>query len=95
MNICGYIFSGPYNPDDRFSVSISAVYVIYDGNKVLDIGQTDDLNDRLSNHERKDCWERNKTGRIDLYFLPESDQQKRLFIEKYIRTVLNPVCGSF
>jgi predicted GIY-YIG superfamily endonuclease len=95
MNICGYIFTGPYNPDQGFNEKISATYAVHDNYKILDVGQTDDLNNRFPNHDRRNCWERHKTGQIKLYIFIENNKQKRLFIERQIRVTLKPVCGSF
>ena len=57
-----YKFEGPYSPPDSLE-NKSGVYVIlcYKGGKyyVIDVGESSEVRDRVSNHERADCWEEN------------------------------------
>jgi len=95
VNITGYNFEGPFDPLRGFTNQISAVYVIVDNQpKLLDVGQTDDLNNRFPNHPWQACWERNKAGNLGLYILQIADEQTRLKIELMIRTQYNPTCGE-
>jgi hypothetical protein len=96
MKLCDYIFDGPYDPSKGFNNQIAAVYAIIDGQpKVVDVGQSEDLNNRFPNHPRKECWARRKNGNINLYIYKESSEQRRLSIEKQIRNAYNPPCGEF
>jgi len=95
MNIAGYNFDGPYDPDKGFTKDFAAVYSIVDDKpKVVDVGQTNNINDRFPNHERKPCWLRNKDGEIHLYIYKEESEKNRLRIESEIRGVYNPPCGE-
>lgn len=95
MNISGYNFVGPYDPNKGFTKTIAAVYVIVDEQpKVVDVGQTEDLNNRFPNHPRQSCWDSHKTGKVSLYILQGGSEQSRLQIELKIRTEFNPPCGE-
>lgn len=59
MNISGYTFEGSYSYMQGFTVTIPAVYVVIDSynnqSVVIDVGQTEDLNNRFPNHPRESC----------------------------------------
>lgn len=95
MNIEGYNFEGPYDPDRGFVNNFAAVYSIVDDKpRVVDVGQTNNINDRFPNHERKPCWLRNKYGDIHLYVYRETSEEIRLRIESEIRERYDPPCGE-
>lgn len=95
MIIGGYNFSGPYDPKRGFTRQTKAVYAIIDGkSSVIDVGQTDDLNNRFPNHPRQSCWEIHAVGGFALYIFQESQEQQRLLIENAIRSRYNPLCGK-
>ncbi len=96
MDICGYQFEGPFDEARTDFNEVSTVYVILDvNNKLIDVGETDQLKTRLSVHERRDCWERN-CGRGNIYVAAyrSDDQSKRLLIEKQIRGFYTFPCGK-
>lgn len=78
MNLAGYIFHGPFTHLKGFNSIIPAVYTIIDTRKVVDVGQTEDLNNRFPNHPRQPQWEACREGNLALYILPEADGQKSL-----------------
>ncbi len=98
MNISGHTFEGSYNHIQGFNGTIPAVYVIIDTynnqNSVLDVGQTEDLNNRFPNHPRESCWNSHRTGSISLWILRIQNEQDRLSIESQIRDQYNPPCGD-
>jgi hypothetical protein len=95
MNIAGYNFTGPYDPTRGFTNTITAIYAIVDSKlSLVDVGQTEDLNNRFPNHPRQSCWEKHAGGVFRLYIWQESNEQKRLQIESVIRTQYNPPCGE-
>ena len=95
MQILSYNFDGPYDPDRRFIESFCAVYTIIDTRtKIIDVGETGDINGRFPNHDRKPCWMANGTGILELYIYKESSEEKRRQIESEIRNVYNPPCGE-
>lgn len=94
QNVKGYQFEIGYSLNTTGFNNVSAVYLIYTSNRWLDIGETDKLGNRLENHERKGCWEKNSLG--DLIYVgvhQEIDQNVRLNIEADLRSKLNPFCG--
>lgn len=94
MNLNGYQFTGPFNVDLNFAREFGAVYALVDdAPKVLDIGQTKNVNDRVPYHDRRPCWDRNKTGNLHLYVYENSSEQTRIQIESFLRNAYNPVCG--
>lgn len=95
VTISGYQFEGGFPLETTKFNEIACVYAIYTNDIWLDIGETDKLRSRLIGHERKDCWKRNANGKIIyLAAFQESNQQKRISIEAYLRSTLNPTCGE-
>ncbi len=97
INIDGYSFWGYYTLDDSMKKE-GGVYVIFNGqgNDFIDVGQTDNLNDRPKNHERKPCWEQNCPEGIFFAAILESNLDQRLTVEKAIRDNHSEMqCGEF
>lgn len=95
MNLNGYQFAGPYNVDLGFKRDFGAVYAIVDDTpKILDIGQTQSINDRVQYHDRRPCWDRNKVGALHLYIYENSSEQTRLQLENSLREIYKPTCGD-
>lgn len=95
MNISGYNFQGPQDPYRGFTNIVSAVYAILDDqSRLLDVGQTEDLNNRFPNHPRQSCWEVNKAGNLYLYILQIANERTRLQVESLIRNQYSPPCGD-
>jgi len=94
MNIGGYKFEGPFDCDLGFKNAISAVYAVLSGdNRVLDVGQTDDLNNRFPGRDREECWKRNATNGYRLFILKVPAVATRLAIESALRQKYAPACG--
>ena len=98
MKISNYIFEGPYDHKRGFTDVISAVYAIIDsrinGNSLVDVGQTEDLNNRFPNHPRELSWNNVRIGTLSLWILRVQNERDRLAIESQIRTQYNPPCGE-
>lgn len=98
MNISNYVFEGPYDYKRGFTDMISAVYAIIDshinGNNLIDVGQSEDLNNRFPNHPRELSWNTVKAGTLSLWILRVQNEQERLSVESQIRTQYNPSCGE-
>ena len=91
MVILNKKFDGPHHTGINFN-TVAGVYVITTiGRKIVDVGETDNLKERIPSHDRKPCWTRNMANM--LYFYHESRSDERLKIEKQIRDTYNPVCG--
>lgn len=94
-----YDFEGPYS-DTNSLEDRSGVYVILDyrddgKHYVLDVGESAQVRTRVENHDRQECWYRNKKGSIYfvVYYTPSLQQPGRMAIEQEIRDKYNPPCG--
>lgn len=95
MLFAGYQFEGPHPLDGTNWEGVPAVYVILDNkDAVIDVGETDNLKDRLANHERRPCWERNCDGEIFVAARKEDSGPTRRRIEGEIREEYDPPCGE-
>ncbi len=68
--------------------------ILNNSNQVVDVGETNDVNSRILNHERKMCWYKNGVGETGMYVYINDDQSFRLLLERLIRTKYNPLCGD-
>ena len=99
IEISGYTFEGPYT-GTAYLKHEQGVYVILDKRRdgkwwVIDVGESEDVKDRIDNHDRKPCWERNRQGELGvavLYTTNWSADQRRS-IESRIREAFSPACG--
>ncbi|MFH1244212.1 MAG: hypothetical protein V1487_01395 [bacterium] len=92
MNINGYNFSGPFSINATFTSDFAGVYLISNPQgKIIDVGETESMNTRLPNHDRKPCWVQN--GGNALYVCNISQEGSRLALESSIRVANNPTCG--
>ena len=94
--INGYSFDGPYSStyslEDR-----SGVYVILCNSRLIDVGESAGVRNRIENHDRKDCWERNCSGNISfaVHYTPNLQQSGRMEIEQEIRRSHRDIpCGE-
>ena len=96
---CGYQ-QGPEPIAARRLQSRSGVYVIWcksgDNWTVLDVGEAANVKERVSNHDRANCWARNCSGIIyySATYTPNLQQAGRMKIEQRIRGLTNPPCGE-
>ena len=88
----GNTYDGPWSLSSTTFNEVAGVYLIVDTNgTIVDVGETENLKGRISNHERSGCWSRN--GGFNLWFYHEINQVVRLAKEKHIRGTFRPVCG--
>lgn len=97
MNVFGYIFIGPvYNPNDF--IQDSGIYLVADGREgkgiFLDVGQSENLVERLKNHDRKNCWIKNSTNSISYYVSYIKNDYEKSNLEIRIRANYNIICGK-
>lgn len=52
------------------------------------------MNERVKNHDSKDCWKKNCKGTIVYAEMKEADEDKRRAIEKTIRDKTDAPCGE-
>ncbi len=98
IQIGNYSFEGPFTNPALLS-NRSGVYAVlarsWSGNSytVIDIGESETVRDRVSNHDRSGSWSRNRqTG---LYYAAYyCDQPTRMRVEQGLRLQFNPVCGD-
>ncbi len=94
MNLNGYNFEGPYDfASDDFN-EVAGIYAIVSQNKVVYVGITDNLKERMSGHHKEDCWRRNILATNCLYWLRESNEIRRQQIERGIIDNYEPVCND-
>jgi hypothetical protein len=94
-----YSFDGPYGSVDYIQ-DRSGVYCIVDhrsdGYHVLDIGESSEPQSRLSNHDRRPCWERKRQGTIKycICYTPNLQQAGRKEVEQDLRSHYHNLCGD-
>jgi hypothetical protein len=95
----GYTVEGAWTDPDNLQ-SASGVYIIWcktgETWKVLDVGESHDVKNRVLTHDRADCWKRNCTGIIyySVIYTPNQQQAGRMELEQAIRKLENPPCGD-
>lgn len=98
INIGKYGFDGPYPSRDSLKAQ-SGVYAIIgrgsdqDEWKVVDIGESDNVRDRITNHDRVDRWKKqgHRVLNVAAYYC---DARTRMGVEKELRGQFNPPCGD-
>jgi hypothetical protein len=98
--IGGYIFQGWYflvNTLDEKS-GIYAIGCEKDRKvRVLDVGESSNVRDRVKNHDGKDCWDRHCRGgtlKYAQYATPNKQQVGRKAVEQNIRKKEDIPCGK-
>lgn len=95
----GYSFEGAFTSTSQLE-SRAGVYVIWckSGDKwtCLDVGESQDVQTRVLNHDRADQWMRNCGGTIyySAHYTPHLQQEGRCKIEQELRRLENPLCGD-
>jgi len=99
ISICGYTFEGPYTSTEYLK-NQAGVYVILDKRSdgkwwVIDVGESTEVKNRVENHDRSGCWQRNNSGTLGIAVLytPGWSAEQRRSLESKIREAFNPVCG--
>lgn len=85
QNVGGYPFEIGYPLDTTTFNNVGAVYVIYTS-RFLDVGESEELGNRIAGHDRKFEWRRNSNNEpIFVAVHQEIDQTVRLVIESNLR----------
>lgn len=92
-----HIFQGPYTNNNQLA-ALSGVYVIttlaQNGkHTILDVGESENIYQRISNHDRTQQWRNNAMNGVHAWVL-HCDEQARTLIEPAIRLAYKPVCGD-
>lgn len=94
-----YHADGPFGNEASLE-SRSGVYVILGrANQsqrwnVVDVGESADIRERLSSHDRAPCWRGQGHAQLAVAAI-YSDAGSRMLIERELRGQFNPPCGSF
>jgi len=95
----GHTVEGAWADENKLE-SRSGVYVIWcksgDNWKVLDVGESHDVKNRVLTHDRKSCWKKNCSGVIyySAIYTPNLQQEGRKKVEQAIRAAEKPPCGE-
>jgi len=93
----GSNFEGAFTSPSNLR-NVAGVYVIWckigDSWKVLDVGESGEVRERVVNHDRADCWEEHCSGTIYYAAAYIDDENVRLILESKIRQETNPPCGE-
>ncbi|MDD5584814.1 MAG: hypothetical protein PHV55_07150 [Candidatus Omnitrophica bacterium] len=98
ITIGRYSFEGPYASTSVLEDK-AGVYAIIDTrtteNILVDVGESASVKSRVENHDRSDCWSRNRLGtlKVAVLYTPGVQQEGRMRIEQEIREQYNPACG--
>lgn len=98
LSIGRYQFEGPYQ-DIGALKDRSGVYVILDQNTdgyyPIDVGGSSEVKTRIENHDREECWQRNRQGTLNVAvcYTPNFHQSGRVAIEQEIRDQYGFACG--
>jgi hypothetical protein len=99
IEIDGIQFEGPYTDINRLE-DRSGVYAILDQRTdktiLLDAGESSEVRSRISNHDRKSCWNSHSQGTVSVavIYTPNLQQTGRKELEQKIRNKYNPTCGD-
>lgn len=95
----GHTWDGAFTDPARLEAR-SGVYGVWSRNgndwKLLDIGESSDVQTRVRNHDRADQWNQHATG--PLYYAAtytaQLHQAARMTIEQALRAAYRPPCGD-
>ena len=100
INISGYQFEGPHTSTDSFRDAAGIYAILTRGQStvpwtVLDIGESVEVKSRIVNHDRKNCWSRNKQGTLAaaVLYTPNWTVGQRCLVEASLRNQYAPACG--
>jgi len=93
----GYDFSGPYTQPGQLAPK-SGTYVVTTKkksgkHKLLDVGESGDVKNRVENHDRADCWVREKKDGL-FYSGYYCDETARTTLADGIRGKFDLPCGK-
>ena len=91
-----YEFDGPFSTKSSLK-SQSGVYLIStknpDKHKVLDIGESGNVADRVLTHDRESCWTSHAIDGV-YYSAYYCDESTRMSVKTELRDAYNPTCGD-
>jgi len=89
-------FDGPHTSNNTLP-AVSGVYIITtlapnNRHTVIDVGESRNIKDRVTNHDRSDQWRANAQQGLYAWALA-ANETERMLIEKAHRIAYSPVCG--
>jgi hypothetical protein len=99
FSLRGHTFYGAYSTAAALA-SMPGVYVVWCERritwKVLDVDESEDVRERVANHERTACWKRNCRGAGSIRYCAfySSNKTKRKLLVEKIRRIARPPCGE-
>lgn len=94
MKIYNLYFDGPYYYDRNFTQDFACVYAIVINDRLIYTGITDNINMRMSNHHKIDCWKQYSIDTKVLYIYKESNLINRQNLERAIINYYKPTCND-
>ena len=97
ISIGCYHAEGPFSNANNLQAK-SGVYVILGRRStaptwnVVDVGESQDIRDRVSNHDRGHCWRGQGHAQLSVAAI-YADAHNRILIERQLRAQFNPPCG--
>jgi hypothetical protein len=90
-------FDGPHTANETLP-TVSGVYIITtlaanQRHTIIDVGESQDIKHRISNHDRTGQWLNHRQNGLFAWTLPANEFQ-RMLIEKAHRLAYSPVCGD-
>lgn len=100
IKIGDYMFEGPHKTTQNIE-NRSGVYAILcplpNGKyEVIDIGEAKEVKDRLDDHDRKGCWNRQCPNgyMYAIHYTPHAQKTGRMEVEQKLRKLYDPPCGE-
>jgi len=89
FKLSGYSFSGPFDSADKLKDD-SGVYVVATGEsgnwKLIDCGEAPNVKEKISNHERRDCWRGEAVeGQIGFFVKVAEAKGRQMIAEEILR----------
>lgn len=97
IQIGNYHAEGPFGNENGLHAQ-SGVYVVLGRSKqtakwnVVDVGESRNVQNRVSNHERTPCWRGQAHTELSVAAI-YADERYRMLIERELRDQFNPPCG--
>ncbi len=97
IQVGNYHAEGPFGNEGSL-LARSGVYVILGRGhqaanwNVVDVGESENIQDRVACHDRAPCWRGQGHGQLAVAAI-YADQRNRMLIERELRLQYNPPCG--
>lgn len=97
IQVGNYQAQGPFGNEGSLNAR-SGVYVILgrsrqiDSWNVVDVGESENIRNRVQTHDRSPCWRGQGHGELAVAAI-YADARNRMLIERELRGQFNPPCG--